>query len=76
MKLGILVYIMAPEPTSTAYFINPSHQVKVTLRPTISRSVSPGFEPHLRLYIYTLIVARRRLGDNVTAATNTHETIK
>jgi hypothetical protein len=24
-------------------------QVKVTLRPTISRSVSPGFEPHVGL---------------------------
>jgi hypothetical protein len=48
---------MAPEPISTAYFINSSHQ-------------------SLYLYVYPLIVAKQRLGKNVTAATNTHATIE
>jgi hypothetical protein len=55
MKLGM--YIMAPEPISTAYFINPSHQ-------------------SLYLYVYPPIVARERLGENVTTATNTRATIE
>jgi hypothetical protein len=55
MELG--TYIMASEPISTAYFINPSHQC-------------------LCLYVYSPIVARQRLGKNVTAATNTKETIE
>jgi hypothetical protein len=46
--------IMASEPISTAYFINPSHYVSMCISPT---------------------VARQRLGENVTAATNTHATI-
>jgi hypothetical protein len=50
------MYIMAPDPISTAYFINPSYQ-------SVSVCVS-------------LIVARQRLGKNVTAATNTHATIE
>jgi hypothetical protein len=50
MKLGI--YIMAPEPISTAYLLNPSCQ-------------------SVCLYVYPFIVARQRLGGNVTAATNT-----
>jgi hypothetical protein len=54
MKLGM--YIMATEPISTAYFINPSHQ-------------------SLCLYVYPTIVARQRLGKNITAATNTHTII-
>jgi hypothetical protein len=55
MKLGM--YIMAPEPISTAYFINPSHQ-------------------SVCLYVYPLIVARQRLGKNITAETNTQVTIE
>jgi hypothetical protein len=56
MKFG--VYIVAPEPITTAYFINPSHQ-------------------SVCLYVYPLnVVARQRLGKNVTAATNTHATIE
>jgi hypothetical protein len=67
MKFGM--YIMAPEPILTAYFINLSHQSAC-------------------LYMYPLIVARQWLGKNppdvgrqwldknVTAAHNTHGTIK
>jgi hypothetical protein len=55
MKPGM--YIMAPEPISTAYFINPSH-----------RSVCR--------YVYPPIVARKRLGKNVTVATKTHAAIE
>jgi hypothetical protein len=54
MKLGM--YIMAPEPMSMAYFLNPSHQ-------------------SVCLYVYPPIVAKQRLGKNVTAATYTHATI-
>jgi hypothetical protein len=50
-KLGI--YIMAPQPISTAYFINPSHQ-------SVCMHVNP------------FIIPRQRFGENVTAATNTH----
>jgi hypothetical protein len=36
MKLGM--YIMAPEPISTAYFIDPSHQsVSVSVSPIVAR---------------------------------------
>jgi hypothetical protein len=55
MKLSM--YIIAPEPISTVYFINPSHQ-------------------SVCLYTYHPIVARQRLGKNITAATNTHATIE
>jgi hypothetical protein len=50
------IYVMATEPISTSYFINPSHS-------PVSICVSP-------------IVARQRLGKDVTAATNTHATIE
>jgi hypothetical protein len=50
MKLGM--YILALEPISAAYFINPFHQ-------------------SVCVYVYSLIVARQRLGKNVNAATNT-----
>jgi hypothetical protein len=53
MKLGM--YIMAPEPISTAYFINPLPSV------CVSMCIPP-------------IVARQRLGKNVTAATKTQTT--
>jgi hypothetical protein len=55
MKLGM--YIMAPEPISVVYFINPSHQ-------------------SVCLYVYASIVARSRLGENVTAAMNTYATVE
>jgi hypothetical protein len=55
MKLGIC--IMAPEPISTNYIINPSHQ-------------------SVYLYAYDLTDARKRLGKNVTAATNTDATLE
>jgi hypothetical protein len=48
---------MTPEPISTAYFINPSHQ-------------------SLCLYVYPPIVARHRLGKNVTAAKNARTAIE
>jgi hypothetical protein len=55
MKLGKC--IIAPEPISTVYFINPS-----------VRSVF--------LYLCPPIAARQRLGKNVTATRNAHETIE
>jgi hypothetical protein len=51
MKLGM--YIMGPEPISSAYFINSSHQS-----------------------VYPPVIARKRLGKNVTAAMNTHTKTK
>jgi hypothetical protein len=57
VKLGMYSYIMALEPISTAYFINPSHRF-------------------VCLYVYPPIVARQRLGKNVTAAKNTQATIE
>jgi hypothetical protein len=45
------MYIMAPEPIPTAYFIS-----------------------LVCLYVYPSIVARQRLGKNVSMATNTHTT--
>jgi hypothetical protein len=53
IKLGM--YITAPEPISTAYFINPSHQ-------------------SVCLYVYRPIVARQRLGINVTGEKTKHAT--
>jgi hypothetical protein len=53
MKIG--VYVTAPEPNSSAYFISLSHQ--------------PVY-----LYVYLPVVARQRLGKNVTAITNTYAT--
>jgi hypothetical protein len=49
--------MMAPEPISAVYFINPSYE-------------------SVCLYVYPSIVARERIGKNVTAATNTHATIE
>jgi hypothetical protein len=57
MKLDIYKYIMAPEPSSTAFFINPPHQ-------------------SVCLHGYPSIVARQRLGKNVTVTTNTRATIE
>jgi hypothetical protein len=56
MKLG--VYITAPGPISTAYFINPSQQsvcVCMCIPPVVARQ---------RLGKIPLIVARQRLGKN------------
>jgi hypothetical protein len=58
MKLGMYEYIMAPEPISTAYFINLSHQ-SVCLLGNGSVKCIP------------LFIARQRLGKHITAATNT-----
>jgi hypothetical protein len=54
-KIGM--HIIAPEPISTAYLINPSDQ-------------------YVCLYVYPSIVARQRLGKNVTVGTNTHAIIE
>jgi hypothetical protein len=38
MKLGMYEYIVTPEPISTAYFINPSHQsVSIRVSPIVTR---------------------------------------
>jgi hypothetical protein len=62
------MYITAPEPISTAYFINPyqeSARVCVCVFPIAARQ---------RLGKNPPIVARQQLSKNVTAATNTHST--
>jgi hypothetical protein len=51
------MYILAPEPLSMAYCINPFHQ-------------------SVLLYVYSVTVARKRLGKKVTTATNKHEAIE
>jgi hypothetical protein len=51
------MYITAPEPISTTYFLNPFYQF-------------------VYLYVYPLLIARQRLGRNVTAAANTYATIE
>jgi hypothetical protein len=59
MTFGL--YIMLSEPISMAYFINLFQQsVRVRVRACVCVCVCP------------LTVARKRLGKNVTAATNTH----
>jgi hypothetical protein len=58
---------MAPEPISTAYFINPSHQ-SVYVYPLIVARELLGKNPP--------IVATQRLGKNVAAAKNTHTAIE
>jgi hypothetical protein len=67
MKLGVC--IMAPEPISVAYFLNPSHQsvCLYVYPPVIARQWLSKNPP---------IIARERLGKNVTAAVNTHATIE
>jgi hypothetical protein len=67
MKLGM--YIMAPEPISTVYFINPSHQsVCLFVYPRIAAGQRLGKNPP--------IVDRQRLGKKVTVGTNTHVSIE
>jgi hypothetical protein len=64
MKLGM--YIMAPEPISTAYFTNPSHQ-----------SVCLHMYPYYCWQSYGSVkcilpfIARQRLGKHVPSSTNT-----
>jgi hypothetical protein len=67
MKLGM--YIVAPEPISTAYFLNPSHQsVSVSLLPL------PGKGSVKCILAFP---ARQQLDKkNVNAATNTHATVE
>jgi hypothetical protein len=60
MKLGL--YIMAPEPISVAYFINPSHQ-SMCLCVSLLGKGSVKFIPPF--------IARQRLSEHVPAATNT-----
>jgi hypothetical protein len=67
MKLG--VYIMDPEPISTAFFINPSHQ-------SVCLSVYPPIVTRQRLYIKIHVVARQQLGINITTATNIQATVE
>jgi hypothetical protein len=59
MKLGM--YIMAPEPFSTAYFINPSHQ-------SVCVYVYPPIVVRQRLGKNNHSVATQRLDKNVTVA--------
>jgi hypothetical protein len=64
MKLGM--YIMAPEPISTVYFINPSHQslsVCVSLLLLLGKGSVECIPP---------FTARQQLGKHVTTATGTH----
>jgi hypothetical protein len=64
MKLG--TYIPAPEPISTLYLKNPSHQsVCLYVYPPIAARQLLGKDPH--------IVARQLLGRNVTAVTDTQQ---
>jgi hypothetical protein len=63
IKLGM--YIMATEPIWTAYILNPSHHsvsVCVSLFSLLGNS---------SVNCIPLFIARQRLGENVTAATNT-----
>jgi hypothetical protein len=55
------MYITAPEPISTTRFINHFHQ---------------SVRLYVCLYLYVPTVAKQKLGENVTAATNTHATIE
>jgi hypothetical protein len=79
MMLG--TYITAPEPMSTAYLKNPSHQsVRLYVYPPIIAKQRLGKNSLIvarqRLGKNPPIVARQRLGRNVTAVTNTHATIE
>jgi hypothetical protein len=67
MKLG--VYNTAPEPLSTAYFINLSHQY-------VCLYVNPLIIARQRLGKNPPTVSRQGLGKNITAATKTRATIE
>jgi hypothetical protein len=67
IKLGM--YIMASEPISTAYFINPS----ISLSVCVSLLSLPGKGS---VKCIPPLVARQRLGKHVPAATNTHNNRK
>jgi aspartate carbamoyltransferase catalytic subunit len=66
--MKVFMYILAPEPISTEYLINPSPQsVSVCVSPIIARQQLDRNPP---------IVARQWLVINAPAATNTHATIE
>jgi hypothetical protein len=67
LKLFMYKYVMAPEPISKAYFINPSHQ-------SVCLYVHPPLVCRQQLCRNPPIGARQRLGNYVIAATNTHAT--
>jgi hypothetical protein len=55
LKLGIYVYITAPEPISTAHFVNPSHQsvclyvyIPVVGRQRLGKNVTAATNTHVR----------------------------
>jgi hypothetical protein len=65
MKLGMYWYIMAAEPISTGYFINPFHQ-------SVSVCVSLlSLQGNGSVKCIPPFGARQRLGKHVSAATNT-----
>jgi hypothetical protein len=68
MKLGM--YIKAPEPISTAYFINPSHQ-------SVPLYVYPPIVTRQRFgEFYPSVVDRQRQVKSFASATNTHAIIE
>jgi hypothetical protein len=67
MKLG--TYITAPEPISTPYLKNPSHQ-------SVCLYVYPSIVARQRLCKNPPVVVRQRLGRNFTTVTNTHAAIE
>jgi hypothetical protein len=64
------MYIMAPEPISTAYFINPSHQSPCLYVYPLSLLGNESVKCILPS------VARQRLGKNLIAAMKTYEAIE
>jgi hypothetical protein len=67
--MKLCVYVVEPKPISKTYFINPCHQA-------VCLYVYPPLVAGQQLSKNSLIVARKRLGKNVTVATNTHATIE
>jgi hypothetical protein len=62
--MNIFMYIMAPEPISAAYFINPSHQF-------VCLYVYPHIVAKQGLKFISRLIARQQLGKHVPAETNT-----
>jgi hypothetical protein len=69
VKLDKCEYIMTPDPISTAYFINPSHQSMGLL------CISHLFAGQ-RFYKKSAIIARQQLSKIATETTNIHVTIE
>jgi hypothetical protein len=68
MRRSVYARIMAPDPISAAYFIHPSHLsacLYVYLISLLGNSLVKDF----------LVVCRKRLANNVTAAVDTQKTI-